>query len=131
MVKLKCILTIRWTGGTNMNDFNTSPNTGFDRTLLLVSYIVSLFTTVVGPLIIWAQRKGDDPLTADALRHAAYYGLSYTIYMFAAWLTSIIMIGLVLGPIVTIAFYVFAIIGIVKAVNGEVYKPPFTIDIFK
>lgn len=32
-----------------MNDFNNSPNTGFDSTLVLVSYIVSLFTAVVGP----------------------------------------------------------------------------------
>ncbi|MBF0752950.1 DUF4870 domain-containing protein [Jeotgalicoccus halotolerans] len=114
-----------------MNDFDNSPRTGFDSTLVLVSYIVSLFTAVVGPLIIWVLKKDDDPLTSDALRHVANFGLSYTIYMFAAWLTSIILIGLVLGPIVTIAFYVFAIIGIVKAVNGEVYKPPFTIDIFK
>lgn len=114
-----------------MNDFDNSPRTGFDSTLVLVSYIVSLFTAVVGPLIIWVLKKDDDPLTSDALRHVANFGLSYTIYMFAAWLTSIILIGLVLGPVVTIAFYVFAIIGIVKAVNGEVYKPPFTIDIFK
>ncbi len=114
-----------------MNEYKNSPNTGFDSTLVLVSYIVSLFTAVVGPLLIWAIKKDDDPLTADALRHVANFGLSYTIYMFAAWLTSIILIGLVLGPAVTIAFYVFAIIGIVKAINGEVYKPPFTIDIFK
>lgn len=114
-----------------MNEYNNSPNTGFDSTLVLVSYIVSLFTAVVGPLLIWAIKKDDDPLTADALRHVANFSLSYTIYMFAAWLTSIILIGLVLGPAVTIAFYVFAIIGIVKAINGEVYKPPFTIDIFK
>lgn len=114
-----------------MNEYDNSPNTGFDSTLVLVSYIVSLFTAVVGPLLIWALKKDDDPLTADALRHVANFGLTYTIYMFAAWLTSIILIGFVLGPIVTVAFYVFAIIGIVKAVNGEAYKPPFTIDIFK
>jgi Uncharacterized protein conserved in bacteria len=88
-----------------MNDFDNSPRTGFDSTLVLVSYIVSLFTAVVGPLIIWVLKKDDDPLTSDALRHVANFGLSYTIYMFAAWLTSIILIGLVLGPIVTIAFY--------------------------
>ena len=114
-----------------MNEYDNSPKTGFDSTLVLVSYIVSLFTAVVGPLLIWALKKDDDPLTADALRHVANFGLTYTIYMFAAWLTSIILIGFVLGPIVTVAFYVFAIIGIVKAVNGEAYKPPFTIDIFK
>lgn len=114
-----------------MNEYNNSPGNGLDNTLVLVSYIVSLFTAVVGPLLIWALKKDDDPLTAKALRDVANFGLSYTIYMFAAWLTSFILIGLIVGPIVTIAFYIFAIIGIVKAINGEAYKPPFTIDIFK
>lgn len=114
-----------------MNEFDNEPKTGFDSTLVLVSYILSLFTAVVGPLLIWALKKDDEPLTADALRQIANFGLSYTIYMFIAWLSTIILIGIVLAPVVTIAFYVFAIIGIVKAVNGEAYKPPFTIDIFK
>ena len=114
-----------------MNEFDNEPKTGFDSTLILVSYILSLFTAVVGPLLIWALKKDDEPLTADALRQIANFGLSYTIYMFIAWLSTIILIGIVLAPVVTIAFYVFAIIGIVKAVNGEAYKPPFTIDIFK
>lgn len=114
-----------------MDDFNNEPKAGFDSTLVLVSYIVSLFTAVVGPLIIWVLKKDDEPQTADALRHVANFGLSYTIYMFAAWLSTFILIGIILAPVVTIAFYVFAIIGIVKAVNGEVYKPPLTLDIFK
>lgn len=106
-------------------------NNGFDSTLVLVSYVVSLFTAVVGPLIIWALKKDDSPATATALRDVANFGLSYTIYMFIAWLTTVVLIGFVLGPIVTLAFYIFAIIGIVKGINGEAYKPPFTIDIFK
>lgn len=114
-----------------MNEFNNDNKTGFDSTLVLVSYILSLFTAVVGPLLIWALKKDDAPATADGLRHVANFGLSYTIYMFIAWLTTFILIGFVLVPIVTVAFYIFAIIGIVKALNGEAYKPPFTIDIFK
>ncbi|MCK1976308.1 DUF4870 domain-containing protein [Jeotgalicoccus huakuii] len=114
-----------------MNEDYNTPKTGFDSTLVLVSYVISLFTAVVGPLLIWALKKDDEPTTAVALRDVANFGLSYTIYMFVAWLTTAILIGFVLGPIVTIAFYVFAIIGIVKAINGESYKPPFTIDIFK
>ena len=114
-----------------MNEFNNENRNGFDSTLVLVSYIISLFTAVVGPLLIWALKKDDDPATATALRDVANLGLSYTIYMFVAWLTSVILIGFVIGPIVTVVFYVFAIIGIVKAINGNAYKPPFTIDIFK
>lgn len=104
---------------------------GFDSTLVLVSYILAIFTTVVGPLILWAIKKDDDPSTADGLRHVANFSISYTIYSIVAWITSVILIGFILGPIVNVLMLVFVIIGIVKAANGELYKPPFTLDFIK
>ena len=83
------------------------------------------------PLLQAALKKDDDPATGEALRHVVNFGLSYTIYMFIAWLTSFILIGLIIGPIITIAFYVFLIIGAIQANDGKVYKPPFTLDIIK
>lgn len=111
-----------------MNEQNTH---GFDKSMVLVSFILSAFTAVVGPVILWVLKKDEDPATAEALRHVVNFGLSYTIYMFVAWLTSFIIIGLIIGPIITIAFYVFLIMGAVKANNGEMYKPPFTLDLIK
>lgn len=104
---------------------------GFDKSLVMVSYIISAFTAVLGPLLLWVIKKDDSAATAEALRHVANFGLSYTIYMFIAWLTSVILIGFVIGPIITVVFYIFLIIGAVKANNGEVYKPPFTLEIIK
>ncbi|WP_031547472.1 DUF4870 domain-containing protein [Salinicoccus luteus] len=103
----------------------------FDKSLVMVSFIVSAFTAVLGPLLIWVLKKDDDPATGEALRHVVNFGLSYTIYMFVAWLTSFILIGLVIGPIITVAFYIFLIMGAIKANEGKVYKPPFTLDIIK
>lgn len=104
---------------------------GYDSSLVLVSYILAIFTLVIGPLLIWVLKKDDDPATAEALRHVANFGLSYTIYAFIAWLTTVVLIGFVLGPIVHIATFIFIAIGIYKTVNGELYKPPFTLDIIK
>lgn len=106
-------------------------NSSFDNSLVLVSYILAIFTLVVGPLILWAVKKDGDPKTAEALRNVANFGLSYTVYMFIAWLTTAILIGFVLGPVITVLTYVFIIIGIIKSLNGELYKPPFTLDIIK
>ena len=104
---------------------------GYDSSLVLVSYILAIFTLLIGPLIIWALKKDDDPATAEALRTVANFGISYTIYALIAWATTVVLIGFVLGPIVQVATIVFIIIGIIKTVNGEVYKPPFTLDIIK
>lgn len=117
----------------NMNERNVDGEKVhvFDKSLVMVSFIVSAFTAVLGPLLIWVLKKDDDPATGEALRHVVNFGLSYTIYMFIAWLTSFILIGLIIGPIITIAFYVFLIIGAIQANDGKVYKPPFTLDIIK
>lgn len=104
---------------------------GYDSSLVLVSYILAIFTMIVGPLLIWALKKDDDPETAEALRHVANFGISYTIYAFIAWLTTVVLIGFVLGPIVQVAMIVFIVIGIIKTMNGESYRPPFTLDIIK
>lgn len=112
-----------------VNEFNEEKS--FDSSIALVSYILAIFTLVVGPLILWAVKKDDDPRTAEALRNVANFGLSFTIYNFIAWLTTVILIGFVLGPIITVLTYVFIVIGIIKSLNGEMYKPPFTLDIIK
>ncbi len=106
-------------------------HTGYDSSLVLVSYILALFTLLIGPLIIWALKKDDDPATAEALRVVANFGISYTIYALIAWATTVIVIGFVLGPIIQVATIVFIVIGIIKTANGEMYRPPFTLDIIK
>lgn len=123
------ILNDYWKGEINGMQQNTQ--TGYDSSLVLVSYILAIFTMIVGPLLIWALKKDDDPETAEALRHVANFGISYTIYAFIAWLTTVVLIGFVLGPIVQVAMIVFIVIGIIKTLNGESYRPPFTLDIIK
>jgi len=111
-----------------MNEHSTQ---GFDKSMVMVSFIVSAFTAVVGPLILWVLKKDEDPATAEALRHVANFGLSYTIYGIVAGLLTVVLIGAIIGPIIGLAFYIFLILGAVKAYNGEMYKPPFTLDIIK
>ncbi|WP_026859951.1 DUF4870 domain-containing protein [Jeotgalicoccus psychrophilus] len=104
---------------------------GFDKTIVIITYVLMFFTAVIGPLIVWVIKKDDDPATEAALRNLVNFGISYTIYLIIAGLTTIILIGYLLTPIITVAFYIFIIIGIVKSSDGEIYKAPFTIDFIK
>lgn len=106
-------------------------NNGFDKTIVIITYVLMFFTAVIGPLIVWVIKKDDNPSTEVALRNLVNFGISYTIYLIIAGLTMIILIGYILTPIITVAFYIFIIIGIVKSSDGEIYKAPFTIDFIK
>ncbi|CDZ99117.1 hypothetical protein BN1048_00239 [Jeotgalicoccus saudimassiliensis] len=104
---------------------------GFDKTLVIVTYVLMFFTAVIGPLIIWVIKKDEDPATEAVLRNLLNFGISYTIYLIIAGLTTIILIGYILSPLIGLAFYIFIIIGIVKSSDGEIYRAPFTIDFIK
>ncbi|CAD2078914.1 orotate phosphoribosyltransferase [Jeotgalicoccus coquinae] len=115
----------------NEHSYNNIVYKGFDKTLVIITYVLMFFTAVVGPLIVWVIKKDDDPATEAALRNLVNFGISYTIYLIIAGLTTIILIGYILSPLIGIAFYIFIIIGIVKSSDGEIYKAPFTIDFIK
>lgn len=115
----------------NEQPYSNIVNNGFDKTLVIITYVLMFFTAVIGPLIVWVIKKDDNPATEVALRNLVNFGISYTIYLIIAGLTMIILIGYILTPIITVAFYIFIIIGIVKSSDGEIYKAPFTIDFIK
>lgn len=115
----------------NEQPYNNIVSNGFDKTIVIITYVLMFFTAVIGPLIVWVLKKDSDPVTEVALRNLVNFGISYTIYLIVASVTMIILIGYILTPIVTVAFYIFIIIGIVKSSDGEIYKAPFTIDFIK
>lgn len=102
-----------------------------ERVFAALIFGLSFFTTIIGPLIIWLLKK-------DESAYVDYYGkmylnfaISYIIYGILATISTVILIGFVIGPIVGLAGLVFTIIGIVKAYEGSYYKIPFVIEIFK
>ncbi len=115
----------------NEQPYSNLFHNGFDKTLVIITCVLMFFTAVIGPLIVWVIKKDDDPATEAALRNLVNFGISYTIYLFIAGLTTIILIGYLLTPLIAVAFYIFIIIAIVKSSDGEIYKAPFTIDFIK
>lgn len=102
-----------------------------ERIFAALIFGLSLVTSFIGPLILWLVKK-------DESSYVDYYGklffnfyISYFIYGLVAGLLVIILIGLLLVPVVGIAYFVFTIIAIIKAYEGSYYKIPFIIEIIK
>lgn len=93
-------------------------------------YVTSFFSALIGPLIIWLLKKDESPLIDFHGREYLNAFISYSIYALAATLLMFLLIGFVLLPIVGIAFFVFSIIGAVKAASGELYRIPLVIRLF-
>jgi len=79
-----------------------------------------------GPLVIWLMKR-DDPYVESQAKEALNFNISYMIYGFAAALSIILLVGLVLLPVVLVTWFVLVIVATVKVAAGETYRYPLTI----
>lgn len=86
---------------------------------------------IVAPIVIWQMKKDEFPVLDAHGKNVLNWMISELIYTFVCFLLMFVVIGIFLLPIVLIVGAVFAIIGAIKASNGEVWKYPLTIEILK
>jgi len=79
-----------------------------------------------GPLVIWLMKR-DDPYVEAQAKEALNFNISYMIYGFAAAVSIILLVGLVLLPVVLVTWFVLVIVATVKVAAGETYRYPMTI----
>lgn len=105
--------------------------TSDERLLAMLIYVTSFFTTIIGPIIIWLIKRDDSDFIDYHGKEYFNFIISYFVYGVVAAITTIILVGFVLAPIVGIAAFVFTIIAAVKAFSGERYRIPFIFRIIK
>jgi len=113
----------------NGDEFFYRP-TDEERTLAMLIFLISFFTSVFGPLIIWLIKRKESAYIDHYGREYFNMTISYFIYTIISALSLFILIGFILLPAVGIAAIVFTIIGAVKAYGGEYYRIPFIIRFF-
>ncbi len=109
---------------------NQEPNLDA-RLMATLIYVLSFFTSLIAPLIIWLIKREDSPFVDRAGKNYFNFLLSYVIWSIIGTITMLILIGFVLLPIIVILNFIFTIVAAVKAYNGEDYLPPLSIRFFK
>jgi uncharacterized Tic20 family protein len=82
--------------------------------------------SLVGPLVMWLLRR-DDPWTEYHAKEALNFNLSFLIYAIAAAVSILLLVGLLLLPVVVIAWFVLVIQAAMRTSAGEYYRYPMTI----
>lgn len=102
-----------------------------DRLMGTLIYVLSFFTSLIAPLIIWLIKREDSPFIDKTGKNYFNFLLSYMIWLIVASIAMFIIIGFILFPIIAILNFIFTIVAAVKAYNGEYYLPPLSIRFFK
>ena len=103
-----------------------------ENNLSVITHILGLFTSFIGPLIMYLIYK--DTATEKLRSHmigALNWQISLLIYFFISGILMIVLIGFLGIVILTILRIVFPILAAVEAHKGNSYKYPLTIILFK
>jgi uncharacterized Tic20 family protein len=85
------------------------------------------FAGLVVPILIWQIKKAEMPEIDVHGKNVVNWIISYMIYMVISVILVFAFVGVFLIPAVVITGVVFAIMGGVKANNGEVWEYPLAI----
>lgn len=82
---------------------------------------------VLGPLVIWLIKRNDSAFVDAQGKESLNFQISMTIYLIAAIILSLILIGLPLLIGLLLLEIIVVIIASIRASNGEYFRYPITI----
>jgi len=86
---------------------------------------------LVGPLVVWLIKKGDDPFIDEQGKEAVNFQITMVIAALVSLLLTLVFIGFLLLAAVGILAVVFPIIAAIKANDGVHYQYPLAIRFIK
>ena len=99
--------------------------------LSALSGVVIPFGNIIGPLVVWLVKKDTLPFAADQGKEALNFNITMLIAAFIGFLLTFVLIGLVLLPLIGIAWLVFTILAGIKANEGVAYRYPYALRLIK
>ena len=111
-----------------------------DKTFAMLCHLLAIFTTFLGPLIIWLVKRGESSMVDQhgkaVLNFVFTVMIAYVALFILATVLAIILpllgalVFLVVG-VMGIAVLVLLIMGTLKANSGELYEYPLAIAFLK
>jgi len=102
--------------------------TSDEKTMALLSHILTIVAPVLAPLIIYLIKKDESAFIAEHAKES----LNFQITMFiVCFLLVITIIGILIVWIIALLALVFVIIATLRASEGKLYKYPFAIRLIK
>lgn len=97
----------------------------------MLCHLLGLFTSFVGPLILWLIKKDEDKFVDDQGKEALNFQITVILASIASGILSLVCVGFLIGIAVGIGDIVFCILASVAASKGENYRYPVSLRLVK
>lgn len=104
------------------------PPTSDEKTLALLSHVLTFIFPLLAPLIIYLVKKDESTFVAYHAKESLNFQITMFIVCFALIIT---VIGILLLWIVGIIYVVLIIVATIRASEGKLYRYPFTLRLIK
>jgi uncharacterized Tic20 family protein len=94
-----------------------------------LSGLVVPFGNVIGPLVVWLLKKDESRFVDENGTQALNFQITWTVLIFVSLLTVVVGVGLLLVPVLGLAWLILVVIATVRASERVVYDYPLTIDV--
>lgn len=101
------------------------------RTFAMLCHLLAIFTSFLGPLIIWLIKKDEHPFVDEQGKEALNFQITALIAYLASGLLTFVCIGALLLPAVAIVDLIFCIMACIATNKGEHYRYPISLRIVK
>lgn len=95
-----------------------------EKTWGILAHAGGFILGFISPLIVWLIFKDRSAWVDRTAKEALNFQISYAIYLFASGISIFLLVGIIVFPVVIVMYYIFMIIGIVKAAGMQDYRFP-------
>ncbi len=105
--------------------------TSDDKNMAMLCHLLAIFTSFIGPLVIWLIKKDESPFVNEQGKEALNFQITVIIAMCVSGLLTFVCIGALLIPVVGVVDLVLCIMATVKTSRGESYRYPVSLRLLK
>lgn len=87
------------------------------------------FGNILGPLVVWLIKREESQFVDANGKQALNFQITWTVIIVFALFSLLVGVGLVLVPIVALAWVILVVLATVRASENEVYDYPLTVDL--
>ena len=87
------------------------------------------FGNILGPLVVWLIKREESEFVDANGKQALNFQITWSVIIVLALFSLLVGIGLLLVPIVALAWAILVVIAAVRASENEVYDYPLTVDL--
>ncbi|TWI83573.1 hypothetical protein IQ13_1685 [Lacibacter cauensis] len=102
-----------------------------ERTIAILTHVLSLFFPILAPLIIYLVKKDDSRYVGEHAKEALNFGISIFIFCMISIPLCLLIIGVFMLIAIGIGSFILHIIAAVKAADNVLYRYPFSIRLIK